>query len=107
MPYTIMSSLGFFATAIVIGGGCLLLQRILLSATPDEPPLVKGVIPFLGSTLAFIRNPQELLQDLQEKYGQAFTIYLAGNRLTVLTDTIVGIPQKFRNSRSLSFLEFD
>ncbi|KAK9427343.1 cytochrome P450 [Lipomyces doorenjongii] len=100
-----MFSLEFFATAIAVTGGCLILQHILLSATQDEPPLVKGPIPFLGSALAFIRNPQNLLVSLQEKYGRVFTIYMAGDRVTVLTDTTFGIPQAF-SKRSLSFLHF-
>ncbi|KAK9384167.1 cytochrome P450 [Lipomyces mesembrius] len=100
-----MFILEFVATAIAVAGGCLILQHILLSATQDEPPLVKGPLPFLGSAHSFLRNPQTLLVGLQEKYGRVFTIYMGGDRVTVLTDTIFGIPQAF-SKRSLSFLHF-
>ncbi|KAK9319634.1 cytochrome P450 [Lipomyces orientalis] len=97
--------LEFVATGIAITGGWLILQHLLLSATQDEPPLAKGPFPFLGFALAFVRNPQTLLLGLQEKYGWVFTIYMAGDRVTVLTDTSFGIPQAF-SKRSLSFLHF-
>ncbi|KAK9328294.1 cytochrome P450 [Lipomyces starkeyi] len=80
-------------------------RHLLLSATQYEPPLAKGPFPFLGFALAFVRNPQTLLLGLQEKYGWVFTIYMAGDRVTVLTDTTFGIPQAF-SKRSLSFLHF-
>jgi cytochrome P450/CRP-like cAMP-binding protein len=50
------------------------------------PPQVPG-LPFLGNTLALIRNPEGFLLDAHEKYGPVFTVKLAFEKFTVLTGT--------------------
>ncbi|KAK9365062.1 cytochrome P450 [Lipomyces kononenkoae] len=100
-----MPSLEVVATCIAIGVSCLILPHFFLSAKEDEPPFVKGPLPFLGNALAFLNNPEALLESLQEKYGSIFTMYIGGERLNVVADPIFGIPEVFSN-RSLSFMPF-
>ncbi|KAK9490814.1 cytochrome P450 [Lipomyces doorenjongii] len=100
-----MFSLEVVASRIAIAVSCLVLEHLFLSTKEDEPPLVKGPLPLLGSALAFLNNPKALLDGLQEKYGSIFTMYITGERLTVLTDPIFGITEVF-NKRSLSFMPF-
>ncbi|KAK7886011.1 hypothetical protein WMY93_025632 [Mugilogobius chulae] len=53
---------------------------------PGEPPLDKGLIPWLGHALDFQRDPFRLLQKMKEKHGDVFTIQLAGQYVTFLQD---------------------
>nr|XP_057921533.1 prostacyclin synthase [Doryrhamphus excisus] len=52
----------------------------------NEPPLDKGVIPWLGHALAFRKNAATFLFKMKEKHGDVFTVCLAGHYVTVLLD---------------------
>ncbi|KAK9364818.1 cytochrome P450 [Lipomyces kononenkoae] len=97
-----MFSLEFFASILAILASGIILQHLLLGATSDEPPFIKGPIPFLGSALSFARDPQPLLHHLQKKYGWIFTVYVAGQRITILSDPIFGNRQVWNDSTSVS-----
>ena len=43
-----------------------------------EPPLIQGWIPYLGKALDFRLDSQAFLKNNQEKYGDVFTVYIAG-----------------------------
>ncbi|KAK9492795.1 cytochrome P450 [Lipomyces doorenjongii] len=101
-----MFSPEFIVTVVAIVLGGLILQHLLLSATKDEPPFVKGPLPFLGSALSFARDPHSLLHGLQKKYGKVFTLYLAGERMTFLSDPIFGNRQAWNNNTSVSLALF-
>ncbi|KAK9358962.1 cytochrome P450 [Lipomyces starkeyi] len=101
-----VGSLELIATCIVIPFSFVILQHLFLSATKDEPPFVKGPIPFLGSAFAYLRDPQQFLNGLQKKYGPIFTVYIAGERMTFLADPKIGNRQVLNNRSSLSFLHF-
>src|SRR5271156_5757735 len=74
-----------------------------VTATSNEPPLIRGNIPFLGIALDFLRDPEALLMKYQRRYGDLYTIYIAGRKMHVLTDPINGIPAVFRNFKTYSF----
>ncbi|KAK9364904.1 cytochrome P450 [Lipomyces kononenkoae] len=105
-PTATMFSLEFFATVVAILVSGTVLQHVLLGAASDEPPFIKGPIPYLGSALSFARDPQPLLNRLQKTYGWIFTIYVAGQRITMLSDPIFGNRQVWNNSTCVSLSRF-
>jgi hypothetical protein len=42
---------------------------LFVTSGPNEPPLVRGIIPFLGVAPSFLRNPEPFLLDCQKRYG--------------------------------------
>ncbi|KAK9328091.1 cytochrome P450 [Lipomyces starkeyi] len=52
------------------------------------------------------RDPQPFLLRLQKKYGRIFTIYVAGERMSILSDPIFGNRQAWRNTDCLSLGHF-
>ncbi|KAK9489940.1 cytochrome P450 [Lipomyces doorenjongii] len=97
-----MFSLTLVVTCVAVLVSGLILHHILLSATKGEPPFIKGPLPFLGSALAFATDPQPLLHSLQKKYGRIFTVYVAGERMTILSDPMFGNRQIWNNTTSAS-----
>ncbi|XP_075067472.1 cytochrome P450 7A1 [Mixophyes fleayi] len=53
---------------------------------PSEPPLENGFIPYLGCALQFGRNPLEFLRSRQKKFGNVFTIKIAGKFVHFVID---------------------
>ena len=49
------------------------------------PPLLPGGLPFLGHAFDFWNRPIELLQSGQRRFGNIWSLVLAGQRATVLT----------------------
>ncbi|XP_070775189.1 5-beta-cholestane-3-alpha,7-alpha-diol 12-alpha-hydroxylase-like [Enoplosus armatus] len=76
--------LGFFAA--LIGG--LHLLRVFRQRRPGEPPLDKGLIPWLGHVLEFRRNTLKFLERMKQKHGDIFTVQLAGFYITFLQDPL-------------------
>ncbi|XP_019751352.1 prostacyclin synthase [Hippocampus comes] len=52
----------------------------------NEPPLDKGIIPWLGHALAFQKDVAKFLSRMKEKHGDVFTACVAGHYVTVLLD---------------------
>lgn len=69
---------------------------------PDEPPVVSGVVPFLGCALSFGRDAPAFLLRCQARYGDAFSLYLLGRRMTFLLDPR-DYPLLLKQGRALSF----
>uniref|UniRef100_A0A3Q3X4V7 Prostacyclin synthase n=1 Tax=Mola mola TaxID=94237 RepID=A0A3Q3X4V7_MOLML len=71
---------------LVIG----LLTLVLLYSTrtrrKNEPPLDKGLLPWLGHALAFVKDAAAFLAQMKEKHGDIFTVRIAGHYVTVLLD---------------------
>ncbi|KAF7240858.1 Prostacyclin synthase [Varanus komodoensis] len=81
--------MGWFFAAVLLGVlllGLLLTHRLRRSRRPDEPPLDKGLIPWLGHALEFGQDAASFLSDMQKKHGDIFTIQAAGKFVTVLLD---------------------
>ena len=55
---------------------------------PHEPPAVPSYVPFLGSALSFSANPHSFLSACRLKYGECFTVNLAGRRMTFVTSPL-------------------
>ncbi|KAK2862158.1 hypothetical protein Q5P01_001691 [Channa striata] len=71
----------------------LLLQALLLyfiftqrSRSKSEPPLDKGLIPWLGHALEFGKDASKFLNRMKLKHGNIFTVRAAGRYVTVLLD---------------------
>ncbi|XP_069739906.1 prostacyclin synthase isoform X3 [Narcine bancroftii] len=71
-----------------------------------EPPLDKGLIPWLGHALDFGRDSAKFLLKMKTKYGDIFTVRVAGRFVTFLFD-----PHSFdsvvsESSAKLDFTKF-
>ncbi|XP_034411640.1 5-beta-cholestane-3-alpha,7-alpha-diol 12-alpha-hydroxylase-like [Cyclopterus lumpus] len=76
--------LGFLAA--LIGG--LYLLGVFRQRRPGEPPLDKGLIPWMGHVLEFRRNTLKFLERMKRKHGDVFTIQLGGFYITFLQDPL-------------------
>lgn len=80
---------------------------LFVRSKPSEPPLVKGWLPYLGVTVPFLLGQESYITHLRAKYGEIFTLYMMGYRITVVLDPISGIPAVYRNSKVFSFSEWE
>ncbi|CAI5640947.1 unnamed protein product [Oreochromis niloticus] len=74
--------LGFLAC--LVGG--LYLLGVFRQRRPGEPPLDKGLIPWLGHVLEFRRNTLKFLERMEKKHGEIFTVQLGGFYITFVQD---------------------
>ncbi|KAK7207727.1 cytochrome P450 [Myxozyma melibiosi] len=88
----------------VILAGAVVYHFLLLSSEGGIP-LVKGKVPVLGVALDFVSGPQKLLHAARQSKGWIFDVYLAGQRMTIVSDPIVGNRAMWAN-RSLSLMHF-
>lgn len=70
---------------------------------PNGPPMVRGSLPWLGVALSFLSNPEQFLLKCQKLHGDIFTLYMGGKRMHVVSDSISGIPNVYRNSKVFPF----
>ncbi|NXI59603.1 CP8B1 hydroxylase, partial [Chloroceryle aenea] len=70
--------------ASLLGG--LYLLGTFRRRRPDEPPLDKGSIPWLGYALEFRKDSSEFLKRMQRKHGDIFTVLLGGCYFTFVMD---------------------
>jgi len=66
--------------------GWLYLQHVSRRRRPDEPPLDKGTIPWLGYVLDFRRDSSAFLKRMQRKHGDIFTVLMGGYYFTFVMD---------------------
>ncbi|XP_068568272.1 prostacyclin synthase [Cebidichthys violaceus] len=75
-------------TIFLLLNGLLLL--VLLYSTRrrqnNEPPLDKGILPWLGHALEFGKDAAKFLARMKDKHGDIFTVRVAGHYVTVLLD---------------------
>ncbi|KAM6981028.1 prostacyclin synthase-like [Aplochiton taeniatus] len=71
----------------------LLIQAVLFylifskrSRSKNEPPLDKGVIPWVGHAFEFGKDAAKFLTRMKMKHGDIFTVRAAGRYVTVLLD---------------------
>ncbi|XP_054836424.1 prostacyclin synthase [Eublepharis macularius] len=64
----------------------LLISRLRRCRLPGEPPLDKGLVPWLGHALEFSRDAAKFLSAMKQKHGDIFTIKAAGKFITFLLD---------------------
>uniref|UniRef100_A0A8C5C6F2 Prostacyclin synthase n=1 Tax=Gadus morhua TaxID=8049 RepID=A0A8C5C6F2_GADMO len=63
-----------------------LLLRYSGRSRDNEPPLDKGLIPWLGHALEFGKDAAKFLARMKNKHGDIFTVCVAGQYITVLLD---------------------
>ncbi|KAJ8258584.1 hypothetical protein COCON_G00175960 [Conger conger] len=75
-------------TTLLLFHGVLIIFWMLSnrSRSKKEPPLDKGVIPWLGHALEFGRDASKFLTRMKLKHGDIFTVRVAGLYVTVLLD---------------------
>ncbi|KAL6103890.1 cyp8b1 [Pungitius sinensis] len=74
--------LGFLAAAL----GAMYLLGVFRQRRPGEPPLDKGLVPWLGHVLEFRSNSLKFLERMKRKHGDVFTVQLGGVCITFLQD---------------------
>ncbi|XP_036387524.1 prostacyclin synthase-like [Megalops cyprinoides] len=77
----------FWATLLLFNGFLVLLLILSnRSRVKKEPPLDKGIIPWLGHALEFGKDAAKFLSRMKAKHGDIFTVRVAGHYVTVLLD---------------------
>ncbi|XP_044301152.1 24-hydroxycholesterol 7-alpha-hydroxylase [Varanus komodoensis] len=56
------------------------------SRNRNEPPCIRGWIPWLGAVFQFGKAPLEFVEQARLKYGPTFTVYVLGKRYTFVTE---------------------
>ncbi|XP_053569733.1 5-beta-cholestane-3-alpha,7-alpha-diol 12-alpha-hydroxylase isoform X1 [Bombina bombina] len=90
--------------ASVLGG--LYLLGMFRKRAPNEPPLDKGTIPWLGYALDFRNNTATFLQKMQKKHGDVFTVQIAGYFFTFVMDPLSFGPIVKEARSKLDFEQF-
>lgn len=91
---------------LVVTMGCLCLLGLLRQRRPQEPPLDKGSIPWLGHAVAFRKNMFEFLKHMRAKHGDVFTVQLGGQYFTFVMDPLSFGPILKDAQRKLDFVEY-
>ncbi|CAM9649895.1 unnamed protein product [Lampetra planeri] len=93
---------GFLVIAFIV----LVLFFIRRSRRPGEPPLDKGLIPWLGHAIEFRKDMYAFLRRMQRKHGDTFTVCLGGEYMTFILDPhdMMAVAREARSM--LDFTEF-
>lgn len=72
---------------------------LLVNSRPNEPPLVRGIVPFVGVALS-ICAIQKGSSWSADGAMVTYTLYMGGRRMHAVCDPISGIPTVYRNFRT-------
>ena len=75
---------------------------LILQPHTGAPPLVKSWIPFIGTAIPFLANPEKFILQCKARYGDIFTLYMGGMRLHVVSDAAQGIPTVYKDHKTYS-----
>ena len=75
---------------------------LLVRRNPGAPLLLKSWIPFFGVAVSFTRDPERLILQCKERYGDIFTLYIAGRKMNVVCDPD-GISAVYRDDKNFPF----
>uniref|UniRef100_A0A8D3C5G7 Prostacyclin synthase n=1 Tax=Scophthalmus maximus TaxID=52904 RepID=A0A8D3C5G7_SCOMX len=75
------------------------------SRSKNDPPLDKGLIPWLGHALEFGKDAFKFLNRMKLKHGDIFTVRVAGHYVTVLLDPH-SYDEVINDSDSLDFARY-
>ncbi|XP_038611716.1 5-beta-cholestane-3-alpha,7-alpha-diol 12-alpha-hydroxylase [Tachyglossus aculeatus] len=91
--------------ALVLGLlGALHLLGVFRRRRPGEPPLDRGLVPWLGHIFDFRHDSASFLSRMERRHGDIFTVLLGGNYFTFVLDPLsYGAVVKEARSR----LDFD
>ncbi|KFO33291.1 7-alpha-hydroxycholest-4-en-3-one 12-alpha-hydroxylase [Fukomys damarensis] len=95
--------LGAMLVAIV---AYLCLPGLLRQRRPQEPPLDKGCIPWVGHAMAFQKNMFEFLRGKWAKDGDVFTVLLGGEFFTFVMDPLSFRPIIKNTEKKLDFVQY-
>ncbi|XP_062969565.1 5-beta-cholestane-3-alpha,7-alpha-diol 12-alpha-hydroxylase [Cynocephalus volans] len=84
----------------------LCLPGLFRQRRPQEPPLDKGAVPWLGHAMAFRKNMFEFLKRMQAKHGDVFTVQLGGQYFTFVMDPLSFGPILRDAQRKLDFVQY-
>ena len=70
----------FFVSFLVIA---LFLLNFMATKNFKYPPVIKGWIPWFGCAIDFGKEPLNFIKKSTEKDGLIFTVYAAGQRMTM------------------------
>jgi hypothetical protein len=101
--YACVDSRAIYYTVIALIGIAYAYHLVLLKENPGAPPLVKSWIPFFGTAFSFMRNPEKYVLQCRQRYGDMFTLYMAGKRLHVVCDPFIGIPSVYNREKTFCF----
>lgn len=90
--------------AAILGG--LYMLGVFRKRRPNEPPLDKGAIPWLGYALDFRKDTSAFLRKMQKKHGDIFTVQIAGYYFTFVTDPLSFSPIVKEARGKLDFEQF-
>jgi hypothetical protein len=96
----VLGVVGLFGLAVIA-------HKVLIRQRPDEPPIAKGWIPWYGYYFEMDKNPEKLLTKLRKKYGEIFSVWTAGQKMTICLDILEAIPGMYRNTKQMEFHEFE
>ena len=77
---------------------------LLGKRNPGAPPLIKSWIPFFGVAFSFSRDPERLILQCKERYGDIFTLYMVGRKMNIVCDPD-GIQAVFRDDKTFPFFK--
>ncbi|XP_008847698.1 7-alpha-hydroxycholest-4-en-3-one 12-alpha-hydroxylase [Nannospalax galili] len=89
---------------IIVGYLCL--PTLLRHRGPQEPPLDKGSVPWLGHAVAFRKNMFEFLKEMWAKHGDVFTVQLGGQYFTFIMDPLSFSPIIKDTQKALDFVKY-
>uniref|UniRef100_A0A8C6XGF2 Cytochrome P450 family 8 subfamily B member 1 n=1 Tax=Naja naja TaxID=35670 RepID=A0A8C6XGF2_NAJNA len=81
---TVLCALLSTLISLIFGG--LYTIGLFRQKRPKEPPLDKGLIPWLGHGLSFSKKPFPLLEQMRKKHGDIFTLLVGGQYIHILMD---------------------
>ncbi|NWI83696.1 CP8B1 hydroxylase, partial [Dryoscopus gambensis] len=73
-------------TSVLLLLGGLYVLGVFRRRRPNEPPLDKGTIPWLGYLLEFRKDSSAFLKRMQRKHGDIFTVLIGGYYFTFVMD---------------------
>lgn len=74
----ILAPLGYWAALVATNG----------RRRNGEPPLIRGVVPYVGVAVAFGKGATSFVQRCQAEHGDVFTLFIAGDRMTFVLDPL-------------------
>ncbi|XP_043096944.1 prostacyclin synthase [Puntigrus tetrazona] len=74
-------------TALLLLGLAVVLLLARRTRRRNEPPLDKGMVPWLGHAFEFGKDAAKFLTRMKRKHGDIFTVLAAGKYVTVLLDS--------------------
>lgn len=100
-----MSSLLLLLIGLLIGLLLWIFRGRTRTRRRDEPPLIRGWIPFIGKAVEFGKDAHRFLEEHKRKYGDVFTVHIAGKYMTFIMDPLL-YPSIIKHGRQLDFHEF-